>query len=383
MKDLPMRAWLPLALCCAACVAIAAPAGQDKDKDMLQGLHNNLVRSFVLDKDLPLEPALRAAADEIGAAHLARVDGLLPAWVAEERQLQSASGAKHEAWELYFAVWARVLNELALWQLEPGDADYERATLEVLKTSPLVCNVHGDYRFSDFSARIARVQAMPAARRDAALAAERQLLSHWGQARPAAARPEPSPQDAAAAALQPGGQKDRLALPPLLASELLADQKKYADIHREEQCLLQQWWLRESLRRGTAPAAALNAFRHGTLIGAGERLAGAFDQAGPDGKPEVATAKPAYPKVASRFLVTGTTTLSAQLDAAGKPRQISIVGRQVNVPGIRGAQPVAFETIFDQPALDYALDGYRYEPPKAGVSSKVQLVWSLPAGANK
>ena len=376
-----MRAWLSLALCCAASVALATEA-QDKDKDMLQSLHNNLLRSFVLDKDLPLEPSLRAAAGDMSAAHLARIDGLLPAWLAEERTLQSAAGEKHETWELYYAVWARLLNELALWQLEPGDADYEGATLEVLKTSSLVCNVHGDPRFSDFSTRIARVQAMPAARRDAALAAERQLLAHWGQARPAARWPEPMPQDAIAAALKAGEQKDRLALPPMLAAELLADRKKYADIHREEQCLLHQWWLRESLRRGAPPAQALNTFRHGTLISAGDRFAGAFEPP-PDGKTEAAAGEPAYPRVASRFLVTGTTTLSAQLDAAGKPLQVSIIGRQVNVPGIRGARPVAFETVFDQLALNYAREGYHYAQPKAGVPSKVQLVWNLPAEANK
>lgn len=376
-----MRTWLPFVFCCAASVAVAAPEG--KDKDMLQGLHDNLVRSFVLDQALPLEPALRAAADDISAAHLARIDALLPAWLAEERKLQSAAGEKHEPWELYFAVWARVLNELALWQLEPGDADYERATLEVLKTSPLTCNVRGDYRFSDFSTRIARVQAMPAAQRGAALAVERELLAHWGRDRPAAPRPEPAPQDAASAALQAGGEQQRLALPPLLAMQLLASQKKYADIHREEQCLLHQWWLRESLRRGATPAAALNAFRHGTLISAADRFAGTFDLPPPDGKPEPATGKPAYPKIASRFLVTGTTTLSAQLDAAGKPGQVSIIGRQIKVPGIRGARPVAFETIFDQPALNYARDGYRYAPPKDGAPFKFQLAWDLPAGANQ
>jgi hypothetical protein len=47
----------------------------------------------------------------------------------------SASPRAANPTELYFAVWARLLNELALWQIEPGDPAYERATLAVLKTN--------------------------------------------------------------------------------------------------------------------------------------------------------------------------------------------------------------------------------------------------------
>lgn len=382
MKDFPMYRWFVLALCCASSTAFAAPDAMEQE--MLQGLHRDLARSFVLHQDLQLDSALRTAADEMSAAHLASIDQLLPAWVAEERQLQTAPGEAHEAWELYFAVWARVLNELALWQIEPGDAAYENATLAVVKTSPLVCRFGGDSRFSDFASRIARLQAMPAAQRNAALAAERQLLAHWGQPRPALAPwPDRLPQDAAIAALtQADGQEARLALPPVLAAQLLADQKDYATIHPEEQCRLQQWWLRESLRRGTPPAAALGAFRYGTLITAGLRFGGTFDLPPADGKPEPVTDKPPYPKIALRFMVTGKTTLSARLDATGKPSEVVVIERKVDMPGVRGARPIAFETIFDQLALNYALNGYRYDKPKDTSPSKLQLVWTLP-GANE
>lgn len=377
-----MPSWLTLVLCCASSAALAAPDAMEKE--MLQGLHRDLARSFVLHQELPLDPALRAAADEMSAAHLARTDQLLQAWVEQERKLQSAPGEVHEAWELYFAVWAKVLNELALWQIEAGDADYENATLAAVKTSPLICRFGGDARFSDFASRIARLQAMPAARRDAALATERQLLARWGQVRPAPAPwPAQLSHDAAVAALiQAGGQQTRLALPPVLAAELLGDRKDYSALHPEEQCRLQQWWLRESLRRGTPPAAALNAFRYGTLITAGPRFAGTFDLPPADGKPEPVTDKPPYPKIALRFMVTGKTTLSVRFDAAGKPKDIVVIERKVDMPGVRDAPPVAFETIFDQAAIKYALDGYRYDKPTGDLPFKFQLVWTLP-GVNE
>lgn len=370
-----MPRWLVLVLCCASSLALAAPDAMEKD--VVQGLHRDLVRSFVLHQDLPLDPALRAAADEIGAAHLARMAQVLPGWVEQERARQNAPGAVHQAWELYFAVWARVLNELALWQMEPGDPAYENATLAAIKGSPQICRFGGDARFSDFSSRVARLQAMPAAQRNAALATERQLLAHWGQARPALAPwPARLPQDSAVAALsQDGG---RLALPPIVASELLGERKDYATLHPEEQCRVQQWWLRESLRRGTPPAAALQAFRYGTMITATPRFAGTFDLPSADGKPEPASDKPPFPKIALRFMVTGRTTLSVLFDAAGKPRDVTVIERKVYMPGVLNSPPLAFETIFDQAAIRYALNGFHYDNPKGASPFKFQLVWTLP-----
>jgi hypothetical protein len=384
-----LKACLPplgLAWCCAAGVAaIAAPV--DQEAKMAQALHDNLVRSFVLDKELVLDPALRKSADELGRVHLARIGQLLPVWLGEERKLQSSPGKAPEDWEVYFAVWARVLNELALWQVEAGDAAYEAATLEVLKGAPQVCHVGGDPRFSDFSVRVARLQAMPETARAAALATERELLSHWGRARPTVAPwPAPLPQDGALALLnaaKPDSQQRRLALPPLLADELLSDKKTYAAMHREQQCRFQQWWLQESLHKGGEPAAVLNAFRYGTLIGVGDRFVGMFETTGLDGKVEVPTAKPVFPKVASRFLASGSTTMSAQMDAAGKPRQASVIDRKITVPGIRGVRPVAFENVFDQSAVDYAMDGFPYDRPAAGKPFQFQLVWTLEAAASK
>jgi hypothetical protein len=376
------RRMLSLLLASSFSVSVAAAAPDEvQAAQMAQSLHKNLARSFVLDKGLPLEPSLRTAAEEMSAAHLARIDKLLPAWLKEERSLQTAHGKALEPHTLYYAVWARLLNELALWQIEPGDADYERATLAALRTSPRVCLVSGDSRFNDFASRILRIQAMPEAQRSAALATERQLLAHWGEARAAIAPwPDPLPQDAAQSLIKRElveGPRHARALPPVLASGLLSRQKDYTALHPTVQCALQQWWLQESLRQGAAPAAVLNAFRYGTLISATDRFIEAATAPPADDKAKPASAKPDYPKLAGRFLVTGVTTMHVQLAADGKPMQASVANRKIDVPGIRGVRPVAFENIFDKPSVKYALAGSHYGKPSGSAPFSFQLVWGF------
>lgn len=355
-----MRSCLPLLLCCATAVA-AAPDKQDQE--MLHNLRGHLARSFELPAELPLDAELRASANTISAAHLERIGALLPAWLAEERKQQIASGKQAEQWHLLFATWARLLNELALWQLEPGDAAYEQATATVLGSAPQVCRLRADPRFSEYAARIARIQALPATQRPAMLAAERELLAHWGQPRQApAAWPEPLPQDAALTLLK-SAAKDRPALPPTLAMQLLVEKQSYTTLAREDQCLLQQWWFKRNLQQGVAQGTALSAFRYGTLISAEVRFAGMFEPAASNRDD-----KPPYPPVAARFQAEGVTIGQVQLDAGGKVRQASVADRKITVPGIRGVRPVAFETLFDAQTLKYAQDSKL---------PKFQLVWKL------
>jgi hypothetical protein len=348
----------------------AAPAADNRQAEMVQSLRRDAGRIFELDKKLALDPALRTAADQMSAEHLARLDKLLPAWVEEERKASPS--------DLYYPVWARLLNEIALWQLDAGDEDYERATLAAIRTSPRVCEWEGDPRFSDFASRMLRLQAMPPAQRTAALATERRLLARWGQQRQAVAPwPSPLPQDAAVALLKrEQADKPRPALPPLLAWQLLGEQKAYAALHPAERCAMLQWWLQDSLRHGAKPADALNAFRYGTLITASDRFAGSNWTEEPERKAGAADRYPPYPKLASHFAVTGKTLVEVDLDATGKPRQARIASRQVDVPGIRGVRPVVFENVFDKAALDYAMR-LTFDKPKAAGPTKFQLGWHL------
>jgi len=363
------------------CLAASALAQDDEQADMVRSLHAHLARSFTLGQDLPIDPALRSAADDIAAAHMARIDKLFPAWVQEERKLQATTGKPADARNVYFAVWARLLNELALWQLEPGDPEYERATLAVLQTAPRVCQIPGDFRFHDYASRVMRLQVMPEAQRAAALASERQLLAHWGQPRAALLPwPDPLPQDLAmqqVRRLRAAGQRPAQALSPLLTVELLGEEKDLPALHPQVMCALQAWQLRASMKQGAAPAAALSAFRYGTLITASERLAGMFDPA-PGETPAVAANMPPFPPLAGRFQVTGKTTMRVQLDGAGKATEASVAGRKIDVVGIRDTRPVAFETAFDRPALDYALKTRTYDKPADNAPALFEMVWSLP-----
>lgn len=379
-----LAGWPPLSM--------AADPATDETAGMVQSLHEDLARPFSLPAELKLDPELRAEAESIAAAHLERLRQQLPAWIQEERRLQTAADGKPNSSAVFFAVFARVLNELALWQIEPGDAAYEQATLAAIASSPLVCRTKADDRFPDFASRIARAQHMPPAQRQHVLATERRLLEAWGKPRKAAlAWPNPLPQDAVMAAIgqaRAGAKPTPLPLPPILASELLAANQSYQDLTWDVRCAVQQWWLRVGLAQKAAPAAVLNAFRYGTLITASDRLGNAFDSAGAPAAPAPdPAARPAYPKLAQRFVVTGVTTVTRSFDAAGKPAQASIADRRITVQGIRDVRPLAFETIFDAPSLRFALSSAA--PGKAGgaPAETFQMNWDLeppddaPAGA--
>lgn len=360
----------------------APPEADEEAAGMVHSIQTELSRPFRLPGDLHLDPDLRAEAESIASAHLARLKQVLPVLVDEERRLQTVKGVKPKGGEVYYAVVARVLNELALWQLEPGDAAYEKATLDVLKTAPAACRFSGDPRFNDFASRITRIQAMPPGQRQAALAAERGLLEHWWKTRPALQEwPDPLPQDAAMAAIgkmRTGGERPPLALPPALASELLGNGTSYADLPGESKCRFAQWWLRVSLAQGKSPEAALSDFRYGTLIGAMDRYGKAFEGEAEAERTSKAAASSgmAYPRLAARFDVTGVTTVGRSFDAAGKPVEAHIVKRTVEVRGIRGVRPVAFENTFDALSIRHGLQGVAAKPgePPAPV---FQWVWRL------
>lgn len=384
MKNLTIRIARALAACAllgAVIPASAAPAASvaddaAADAAVLRALRGYLARSFAIPKDLPIATELRSAADQIAVAHLARMKQVLPAWLKEERAAHAGANPQMDN-DLLYPVWARMLNELALWYLEPGDAAYEQATLDAVRTSPMVCRTNGvDAHFLDYGARILRIQAMPPAQRPAMLEAERTLLARWGQPRPAPAlRPYPLPQDAAMAAIaqiRAGGERPQQALPPVLASVLLGDRNAYGEMGWDLRCGLQQWWLRVSLARGSTPAAALNGFRYGTLLTASYRFGNAFETDDPDGRPAVvASATPAYPKMAQRFELTGSTVVTRTFDADGKPVQASVSARNITVPGIRGVRPVPFEDTFDALSIAYGLQSFN--PGKPVFS----MVWTL------
>jgi hypothetical protein len=356
---------------------------------MVKQIDTMLARAFELPKALKLDPKLRTQTESLRTAHLEHMHQLLPLWLREELRRQTEEKVR-ERYSLFYAVWAQVLNELALWQLEPGDAAYEQATLEALKSGPQACHPEGDPRYLDFASRVMRLQAMPPAQREAALATERELLAHWGKPRATIpAWPDPLPQEAGMAQvvrMRAEGPPSPLGLspvlPPLLASELLAKRRNYDDLPGETKCLFQQWWLRAGLAQGATPAAALAAFRYGTMISAMDRVGQGFEDqeanaAARAAAEAAAKGVPPYPRMANAFDVEGTTTVRRRLDAAGKPGQASVVKRDITVRGIRGVRPVAFENTFDALSMKYSLTAQVAAKPDPDNNQVFQMAWKL------
>jgi hypothetical protein len=345
-------------------------------------LDNQLARVFfTLPKDIALDPALRAAGDKIATEHLTRMKALFPLWIEEERRVQMGPDGKGKPRRVGYAVMARMYNELAFWQLEPGDAAYEQATLAVLKASPMVCRTGDDPRFADFYSRILRIQAMPAAQQQAALANETRLLARWGKPRPdALPRPAPMPQDvamAAAAQLQTGGARPAVAFPPALTWMLVSSRTPYAQLSRDARCALQQWSLQNSLAQGQNGAAVLHAFRYGMMETVATRFSAMFEHQEREASGDMKKEPTGFPKLATQFEATGRTKLSRRFDAAGKPTHAEVIERKIDVPGIRGMRPIAFEDIFDARAVRQTLQGAPAGKPGDKPDPVVEMVWSL------
>lgn len=359
--------WLP-------CAAAAPEPDSEEDAAFIKDVGEGLARSFTLSKGLALDPALRRAGDDMAAAHLTRIRGLLPAWLKEERALQGKAPGAHRGDALY-AVAARAYNELALWQVEPGDSAYESAVLDAIRRAPLACRMDGGRLTHEFARRLLRIQAMPQAQQEAALRTERTLLEHWGKPRVAIpAWPDPLPTEAALAAAARGAAARPVALPPILAQSLLTDGRPYRELAWDERCVVHQWWLRASLAQGASAEVALAAFRYGTLLTLADRFGGDDDAAADADNAAPAGGPLPYPKLAARYGVQGATTIRRSFDAKGKPLQASVTARRIEVPGIRGVRPVLFEDVFDAASIRHGMapgSGEQAGPPL------YEMVWSL------
>lgn len=347
---------------------------------MLASLRKGMVPAFTLPRVQQLDSDLRAAAEKIGADQLNRITAQLPGWLMEEK-LALNDKANQKSQEAFTAVAARLLNELAYWQLEPGDADYEHATLALLQQSPSACRTGELPRTADFARRIARIQAMPVAQRAAALEAEARLLERWGKPH---AAPLPWPDVPArqqivdaVARIASGGKRPLTPLPPMLAWLLLSEGRAYDDLTLDVNCYAQRWWLQESVAQGVAPATALNAFRYGTLVTATIRFGKAFDPPAGEAPEERTDGRPAFPALASRYGVSGVTKVRRTFDASGKPVHATMAAREITMAGIRGMRPIAFEDAFDKASLKGALNPAMGAVAGVALPAEVKLVWGL------
>jgi hypothetical protein len=330
--------------------------------------------SFVLPDDLPLDTALREAATEMAKAHMKRVWTQLPQWIAQERAAAGNPGLRGSA--LSHPLYFRAINEMALWSIESAGPTNDKAWIQAA-LAPMAC----DYVYDAiFARRIAMIQAAPVEVRPTLLEGERQLLSHWGSKRenlperPAAA--QFSAADQVITRLRAGLPVEAVPMSAFLAKKIFARERKPNQSDRWEQCAKNQWWLASQLDHGnTDRTQALTLYRYSRM----EEAQPAFLPADVAQKlaAKLATGdKSGYSPAASYYQVEGVTAIEVELDDQGKFMRAKVASRKLKVPGVRDNPPIAFETLLDAAALDYAEKGRSY-PADKGKNLKFEMNWRL------
>lgn len=362
-----MRSWRR-AVACLGLVGSMSSAGAQDIQAVDEGIVADPLRwmelVFTVVPQAPVEPALRAAAEEIAKAHKARLPGLLKTWLAQER---AAMGSDAPPEQLSARLHARLANELALWRLRDGGRAFDDAWLALLER-PQACRGLGKHGY--YSDLVLLWQSAPASRRTALLDAERRLLEAWSADPPRVPpRPAPSATDALHTAIArapiPGGGV-RLPMPPILAANLFKDDVKIGELRGSVQCAVHQWGLRQALAQpGARRDQAWLAWRYAML----PRADLWYSQAEPepdDGE---------YPKFAQHWQVEGRVMVELRLDAQGQPQPARVLSRAITVPGVRGVPPVAFETLLDERSIARA---QRASAARTGAASpRIEIVWRL------
>ena len=323
---------------------------------------------FALSPAWQPDPAFKAAVADIAAAHIKRVSALIPDWVAEER---ASSRKPLTHYELTFRLSRRQVNEIALTSLESAGEAHDEAWLAVY-SRPAACNAPPNV--DGFAARMAMLEELPKEQRDAALAGERALLLRWGTVRGGL------PQRSAASVemqvaqkigqIKAGGKRDSPPMSPQLAF-LLLTRTDESPLYRKDRCAVARWWLSmQPAGDASARRKVLDELRYTTMFGIADRDYSERDSAA---KPDLVAS---YPPLATRYHVEGLITLKLSIDAEGKLQRAEVLRRDIQVPGIRGNRPVAFETLLDAAAVARAASN-RYAKPapeklKAGVMVATQ-----------
>lgn len=332
---------------------------------------------FDVPGNLALDPALREAGAAIASAHLERMRPVLRAWADEERRF---AGPSANPAVVQRQLSARLVNELSLWQLDHAGTAHDDAWLEAL-SKPGICRFVGADGF--FAERLQLMQGASPASRPALLAGEAELLRRWNTPREAiVARVSPSATELAELAIQQlkaGGARPELPLPPVLAAQLLGPDNSVRALAAMSRCAFDQWWLQNSLRRDPSKRdEALLDYRTVRMRDASYWLSAPQSTSAE----KVTAASIGYPDLARAYVVEGRVTVEAIVDAQGKFQQGAVVKRDISVPGIRGARPVAFEPLLDDASIERAR-GVAFRKPdpvelKDGrMAQRIEFVWRL------
>lgn len=316
-----------------------------------------------------LDPALREAVDQMADEQVRRLPSLIRRWIAEERAARQQPTLRGP--ELLLPLVRRSINEIAVAALESAGPAHDEVWLKAA-LAPQACELLS--AVSPFARRIAMIQAAPADARPALLAAEKELLARWGlpreglPARPSAA--ELMAAEHAVTRLRAGQPVAAAPMTPYLAAMVFARQRK-TDL--SERCAISQWWLQSQLAEGKVDRnRALAVYRYSMMLDVDVLVPKAYQ---PGSATAQAPDKPRYPRTAQFFQAEGVTTLKVGVDGQGKALLAEVVARQITVPGVRGNLPLAFEALFDDAAIGFALQR-SYPPGKAG-EQQFEVSWSL------
>ncbi len=353
-------------LLCTMRASAATPAPSAEDREIAKPFVAWIRAVLAVPDAADLDASLRASMKAITREHLARMDKLMPEWVAEARA--RAVGPVTRA-DLVRQTGNRVANEFALWRLDSGGAAYDAVYLKAILT-PGICAMPA--RDSYMGRLMGWMQAVPLADRATLVAGERELLSHWGKPRPALpARPARSLSDdeeEAIARLGTGDAVPDVAMAPVVASAVFAAKRE--PLLPDTRCALHEWGLARALRRGDTPAASLAAWRYETMMRAEDWSDGRAQASSPTD----------YPVVASRNGVEAAIGVRVTTDAQGRYASGKVVTRKLSVPGIVDQPPVAFETLFDAASLAQAPAKFKPVPPAAdgrAQSLVITINWRL------
>lgn len=344
---------------------VALATASDADAAKLNEAIKPVAAAFALKEGDLADPELLAAGRAMAEVHLARARALLPAWLAEARAQSPAGAPPHEADS---RLYARIVNELALWSLDSPGAEFDAVQLEALKR-PGLCR--GLDNVSEFAFALRLWQGWSPAQRDAGVQAERQRLARWGEARPGLpGLPSPLPDARLRSVLAEARVADgsfETVMPPVLAN-LVFNQPDWFPQHRGSlRCEAFQWQLRDHLRRQSGAAAdALAVMRHALMR--------VFQ---PEEEPAGALASGAYPRAAAVFGVEGRVVVELLPAAKALPPRAAVVSRQITVPGLSGVRPAAFEGLLDEASLLRARAVPADPGSERGVRRVVELEWKL------
>lgn len=344
---------------------VALARASDADTATLDEAIKPVAAVFALNDGDLADADLLAAGREMAQVHLARARALLPAWLAQARAETPAGAPPYEADR---RLYARVVNELALWSLDSPGAEFDAVQLQALKRPGLCRDLD---TVSEFAFTLRLWQGLPPAQRDAGVQAERQRLARWGEPRPGLpGLPSPLPDARLRSVFAEARAADgsfETVMPPVLAN-LLFSQPDWFPQHRDSlRCEAFQWQLRDHLRRQSgATADALAVMRHAVMR--------VFQ---PQDEPADALASGAYPRAAAAFGVEGRVVVELLPDPKAGPPRAAVLSRQITVPGLPGVRAAAFEGLLDEASLVRARATPADPGSARGVRRVVEVEWKL------